>query len=91
MHEASLYDENVFVTLTYDNDRLPAEFDGRSLCREHVQLFLKRLRDHAVRKRGRSFRFVPGNESRIEKFERISPSHGVWRSHARGCDGPRQR
>lgn len=57
MNEASLYDENVFITLTYDHDRLPDGFDGRSLCREHVQRFLKRLRDHAVRRRGRSFRF----------------------------------
>lgn len=40
-HEASLYDGNSFVTLTYDDDFLPV--DG-SLRYRDVQLFLKRLR-----------------------------------------------
>ena len=57
MHEASLYDDNCFVTLTYDDARLPEGFDGRSLNRRHLQLFLKRLRDFSVRTRGRGFRF----------------------------------
>ena len=41
MHEASLYDENCFVTLTYDDEHLPS--DG-SLNKAHFQKFLKRLR-----------------------------------------------
>lgn len=41
MHEASLYDANSFVTLTYADEHLPA---GRSLCYRDFQLFLKRLR-----------------------------------------------
>jgi len=41
MHEASCYDNNCFVTLTYDDDHLP---DGRSLDYRHCQLFFKRLR-----------------------------------------------
>jgi len=41
MHEASLHDDNCFLTLTYDNDNLP---DPPSLDQRHVQLFLKRLR-----------------------------------------------
>lgn len=41
MHEASLYDRNCFITLTYDDDNLPAD---RSLHYSHFQLFMKRLR-----------------------------------------------
>lgn len=43
MHEASLYDENCFITLTYDEEHLPE--DG-SLRKEDFQLFMKRLRKH---------------------------------------------
>lgn len=43
MHEASLHDENCFVTLTYDDDHLPAD---KSLHYRHFQLFNKRLRQH---------------------------------------------
>lgn len=41
MHEASLYEDNCFVTLTYDNDHLPK--DG-TLVLEDFQKFMKRLR-----------------------------------------------
>lgn len=41
MHEASLYEDNCFVTLTYDDEHLPA--DG-SLDKSHFQKFMKRLR-----------------------------------------------
>lgn len=41
MHEASLYDANVFATLTYDDESLPP---GGSLRKRDLQLFLKRLR-----------------------------------------------
>lgn len=40
-HEASLYDENCFITLTYDNQHLPAD---NGLNKRHFQLFMKRLR-----------------------------------------------
>lgn len=40
-HEASLYKENSFITLTYDDNNLPT--DG-SLNLRHFQLFMKRLR-----------------------------------------------
>lgn len=45
MHEAKQYDYNVFVTLTYADEFLPA--DG-NLVPRHLQLFLKRLRKSAV-------------------------------------------
>lgn len=41
VHEASLYENNCFITLTYDNENLPK--DG-SLDKTHFQKFMKRLR-----------------------------------------------
>lgn len=54
VHEASLNNENIFVTLTYDDDNLP---DNNSLSVTDYQLFLKRLRKYSVSRRGRSFKF----------------------------------
>lgn len=45
MHEASMWEDNVFLTLTYDEEHLPK--DG-SLCPEHMVKFLKRLRRRYV-------------------------------------------
>lgn len=39
--EASLYDDNCFITLTYDDQHLP---DDAKLHRVHIQLLLKKLR-----------------------------------------------
>ncbi len=41
VHEASLFEENCFITLTYDDEHLPS--DG-SLNKKHFQDFMKRLR-----------------------------------------------
>lgn len=41
VHEASLYDDNCFLTLTYDDEHLPPDL---SLNTEDIQLFMKRLR-----------------------------------------------
>jgi hypothetical protein len=41
MHEASMFDNNCFITLTYDDEHLP--FDG-SLNKDDWQKFMKRLR-----------------------------------------------
>jgi len=41
VHEAKMYEDNCFVTLTFAPEHLPS--DG-SLCKKHVQDFLKRLR-----------------------------------------------
>lgn len=45
MHEASLYDQNSFVTLTYDDKNLPLH---GSLDKQAVPSFLKRLRSSIV-------------------------------------------
>lgn len=52
MHEAKMHDENSFITLTYDDDHLPA---NRSVVVEDCQLFLKRLRARVHPKRIRFF------------------------------------
>ena len=41
MQEASQYEHNCFITLTYDNEHLP---EHGSLVKEHPRAFLKRLR-----------------------------------------------
>uniref|UniRef100_UPI0040472208 rolling circle replication-associated protein n=5 Tax=Pseudomonadati TaxID=3379134 RepID=UPI0040472208 len=41
MHEASLYEQNCFITLTYNDENLP---DDGSLHYDHFQKFMKRLR-----------------------------------------------
>lgn len=51
MHEASLYEDNVFITLTYAPGNLPA---NGSLEYRDFQLFMKRLRKHFT---GREIRF----------------------------------
>jgi len=50
-HEASLYDSNVFLTLTYRDEDLP---ENASLRKRDWQLFMKRLKK---RSGGRSIRF----------------------------------
>ena len=41
LHEASLHENNHFVTLTYDEEKIPSDF---SLDHGHFQLFMKRFR-----------------------------------------------
>jgi hypothetical protein len=50
MHEASLYTDNAFITLTYNNENLP---DDHSVSKEELQKFFKRLRKHV----GKPFRY----------------------------------
>jgi len=50
VHEASLYKNNIFITLTYSDEHLPRD---NSLHLEHFQNFMKRLR----KKYGENIRF----------------------------------
>jgi len=54
-----LYEDNCFITLTYSDENLPAV---GSLVPDHLQLFMKRLRDFSTRSRGRSLRFYACGE-----------------------------
>ena len=55
LHEASLYDRNSFITLTYDDSNLPP---GGSLSYSDFQRFMKRLRKRI----GSKVRFYAGGE-----------------------------
>jgi hypothetical protein len=55
LHEASLYDRNAFITLTYNDSHLPP---GGSLSYPDFQKFMKRLR----RRIGSKVRFYAGGE-----------------------------
>ena len=54
VHEAQLYNANVFLTLTYDDKHLPL---GNTLVKRDIQLFHKRLHNRLLRERGRGIRF----------------------------------
>lgn len=54
MHEAQMYEQNCFLTLTYDDDHLPQ--DG-NLNHRDFQLFMKKFR-----RRGHNVRFFMGGE-----------------------------
>ncbi|QXP08492.1 MAG: replication initiator protein [Arizlama microvirus] len=41
VHEASLYEDNCFITLTFDDQHIA---EDKSLCKRDFQLFMKRLR-----------------------------------------------
>jgi len=41
LHESKMYDDNCFITLTYDDEHLP---EGNTLVKRDFQLFIKRLR-----------------------------------------------
>lgn len=56
MHEASQYEDNCFVTLTYDDEHLPC---GGSLVLEDFQRFMRRLRKSI---RPRKVRFFHAGE-----------------------------
>jgi len=44
MHEAQLYEDNCFITLTFNEDSLPKMCPDGSLNKKHMQDFMKRLR-----------------------------------------------
>lgn len=54
MHEASLYEQNCFITLTFDDEHLMARDNPYTVQVRDYQLFMKRLRKKFV---GRKIRF----------------------------------
>lgn len=92
MHEASLYEENCFITLTYDDEHLPR--DG-SLDVSHFQKFMKRLRKRFADDRIRFFHCgeygdtsarphyhacLFGFDFRDKRVWSVRGDHIVWRS-----------
>lgn len=65
MHEASLYDENCFISLTYADKHLPW---ASSLWVNHFQDFMKRLRKQYTMPRPTYKRVVPGEVKQIRFF-----------------------
>jgi len=55
MHEASLYEDNCFVTLTFDPHYLSLKCPNGSLDRKHMQNFMKRLRQKFKDRKIRTF------------------------------------
>jgi len=45
MHQASLSDDNCFVTLTYNDEKIPKVFGVPTLLKSDVQKFIKRVRN----------------------------------------------
>jgi hypothetical protein len=62
MHEADMHENNCFITLTYQNDKLPK---NGTLVKEHFQKFMKRLR----KKYGKGIRYYACGEYG-EKYSR---------------------
>lgn len=57
-NEASMHEENAFITLTYNNENLPKNEKGQPTLRYvDVQLFLKRLRKAIFERFGKKIRF----------------------------------
>ncbi len=63
LHESSLYTDNCFITLTYNDDNLPWD---RSLNKNHFQKFMKRLRKENAEKKIRFYQCGEYGESTPE-------------------------
>lgn len=59
LHEAKMWPQNSYVTLTYDDAFMP---DSHSLCLRDVQLFMKRLRKRRKSSTANPIRFFLGGE-----------------------------
>ena len=55
MHEAQLYEDNCFITLTFDEEHLGKMCPNGSLDRKHMQNFMKRLRQKFGDRKVRTF------------------------------------
>lgn len=75
VHESKLYEDNAFVTLTYDDAHLPVD---RGLRYEDFQLFMKRLRRRFC---SRTIRFYMCGEYGEERDSRGKVTGGLGRPH----------
>lgn len=77
LHEASLYERNCFITLTYNNDFLP---DDRSLHYVDFQKFMKRLR-----KRFKGHRILSDGTAPIRFYMAGEYGENYGRPHYHAC------
>jgi len=54
MHEASMHQDNMFITLTYNEENLP---EDRGLNHDHFKEFMKRLRDNVKYVNGKKIKY----------------------------------
>lgn len=64
VHEASMYDKNCYLTLTYNEENVPK---NGSLNKRDIQLFLKKLRESERRKGNSDIRYFQCGEYGEEK------------------------
>lgn len=87
LHEASLYKENCFLTLTYDEENLPWD---QSVNKKHFQDFMKRLRSANNDKRIRYFHCGEyGEELRRPHYHALIFNHDfqdrtLWKKNPNG-------
>lgn len=76
MHEAQMHDDNMFITCSYNDDKLP---DDGSLNKVHFQKFMKRLRKKIEPKKIRFFHCGEyGDETRRPHYH--AAIFGFWPS-----------
>lgn len=78
VHESSLYDDNCFLTLTYNDENLPP---NETLIHDDFQLFMKRLR----KKFGNGIRYYMCGEYGEEQDEKKAEINGIGRPHYHAC------
>ncbi len=89
-HEAQMWDENTFITLTYNDENLP---EDKSLNVHHFQKFLKRLRktrkyEYALDENGKKYVTNPIRFLHCGEYGETCPKHDIERCEI--C-GPIQR
>lgn len=72
VHEASMHEENSFLTLTYSDDHMP---DDRSLSTDTIQKFWKKMRKHISKRSGRLIKHYTSGEYGDADGERIRYSY----------------
>lgn len=78
VHESTLYDDNCFITLTYNDENLPP---NETLVHDDFQLFMKRLR----KKFGAGIRYYMCGEYGEEQDPEKAKINDIGRPHYHAC------
>lgn len=82
MHEASLYEDNIFLTLTYDDTHIPP--DG-GLNKRHWQDFIRAVRKRYMPQRLKELEEGKRDDARIRYFHAGEYGDYTGRPHYHGC------